>query len=185
MKSEHTIETDVLVIGAGAAGIRAAIEASKGDTDVVIISKGPVTKCGSTFSSLSRGWGIQALIGEERTNKNLEIFYNDIKRVGLGQCDLKLVRILVEESGPRIEDLVSYGINFKKDPQGNYLRVKGCFSDYERAFVARDVKNIRSSFTSILQSSPIKIVVGKAIELITHNNSCWGAWVIKEGPCPG
>ena len=118
------VNTDVLVIGAGAAGIRAAIDASKVGVDMVMVANGPVTECGSTFSKVSHGWGIQALVGRERTDKNLEDFYHDIIRAGLGRCDPTLVRILVEESWPRLEDLIAYGIRFGKDSQGHYIRVK-------------------------------------------------------------
>ena len=108
------INTDVLIIGAGAAGIRAALAASEAGMEVVLVTKGAVTESGSTFSPVTKGWGIQALLGDERTDRNLNNFYDDIIRVGLGKCDPKLVRILVEESGPRFEGLLSYGVRFKK-----------------------------------------------------------------------
>ena len=127
-----TLNTDVLILGAGAAGIRAALAACKEGAQVTIVSKGQVAESGSTFSNISKGWGIQALVQEECSNEDTENFYDEIIRVGLGECDSKLAQILVEESGSRVEDLISYGIRFRKDPTGNYLRVKGCFSDYRR-----------------------------------------------------
>jgi len=93
------IKTDVLIIGAGAAGIRAALAASGKGVDVLLTSKGKVGQWGSTSSPISRGWGIQGLMAGERTGQNLEAFYDDIIRVGLGRRDPKLARILVEESG--------------------------------------------------------------------------------------
>ncbi|RLB96078.1 MAG: hypothetical protein DRH50_02260 [Deltaproteobacteria bacterium] len=176
----ETITTDVLVIGAGAAGIRAALAASETGAEVTLLAKGGVGKSGASFSHLSGGWGIQALVGRERTNKQLEDFYDDIVRVGLGVCDTKLVRILVEESGPRLEDLIRYGIRLKKDPQGNYTRVKGCFSDYKRAFIAEDVGNIRQSLLSVIRGSAVKTMKGYALDLIIGDNACWGAWVLTE-----
>jgi len=177
----QTITTDVLVIGAGAAGIRAALAASEAGVEVVMVAKGEVTRSGSTFSPISRGWGIQALVGKERTEKNLEAFYDDIMRVGLGVCDPRLVRILVEESGPRLEDMVSYGIRFKKGPDGSYVRAKGCFSDVERAFLTEEYENIQESFLSIFRRSVAKIIQGRALSLITADGTCWGAWaVIKD-----
>jgi len=97
----QSITTDVLIIGAGAAGIRAAIAACENHADVVMVAADDVTYGGSTFSEISNGWGIQALIGAERTAENLEDFYDDIIRIGLGQSDPAMARILVEESGPR------------------------------------------------------------------------------------
>jgi fumarate reductase (CoM/CoB) subunit A len=174
----ETIETDVLIVGAGAAGIRAALAASEAGADVALVAKGKVAQAGSTFSAISRGWGIQALVGKERTEKNLEAFYEDIMRVGLGQCDPKLVRILVEESGPRFEDLMSYGIRFRKGCNGEYVRSKGCFSDCKRAFLTEDFANLQASFLSVLQRSGVKILRRYVIELITQDGACWGAWTV-------
>jgi L-aspartate oxidase len=172
------ITTDVLIIGAGAAGIRAALAASTAGGDVVIVTKGKMAQSGSTFSSISKGWGIQALVGEERTEKYLEDFYDDIVRVGLGRCDPVLVRILVEESGERFEDLISYGIEFRKDEKDDYVRAKGCFSDYKRAFLTEDIENVKTSFMSMLHDSYVQTVHGYVLELIIEDGACWGAWAL-------
>ena len=176
----QTITTDVLVIGSGAAGIRAALAASEAGVDVVMIAKSAVAESGSTFSPISNGWGIQALVGNERTDQNLEAFYDDIMRVGLGRCDPKLVRILVEESGARLEDLVSYGMQFRKDVNGDYVRAKGCFSAYERAFLTESMKNIEKVFVSALRRLRIKTLIGTVLDLTIVDGACWGAWSLTE-----
>ena len=113
------LSTDVMVIGAGAAGIRAAVAACRQDAGVVIVAADEVAGGGATFSELSPGWGIQALVGKERTAANLEAFYDDVIRVGLGCCNPQLVRILVEESGARIQDLISDGLQSKPGQMAN------------------------------------------------------------------
>ncbi len=181
MKTSFEMEsttTDVLVIGAGAAGIRAALAASEAGVKVMMVAKGRVTESGSTFSPMSQGWGIQALAGPERTEKNLEAFYDDIMRVGLGKCDAKLVRILVEESGPCLEELMSLGIRFRKDDAGNHIRVKGCFSDCPRAFVTEDAENVKHAFLAALRRSSVKLLNGHAVDLMVSDRACWGAWVM-------
>jgi L-aspartate oxidase len=171
------LATDVLVIGAGAAGIRAAAQASMAGVGVTLVTDVKPADGGATFSELSPGWGIQALIGQERTADNLETFYEDVMRVGLGCCDPRLVRILVEDSGARIRDLMSYGLKFKIGADGNYVRARGCFSDVERAFLVRDMVNIRGTFLSILQQVPVRIVTGYATDLINDDGCCLGAWI--------
>jgi fumarate reductase (CoM/CoB) subunit A len=174
----ETITTDVLVIGAGAAGIRAALAAFEEGVDVFLVAKDQITRSGSTFSPISKGWGIQALVGPERTNKNSKNFYDDIIRVGLGRCVPKLVRILVEESGDRLQDLIRYGIRFKKDTQGNFVRSKGCFSNDERAFVTEDLSNIQQSFTLMVQGTSIKMIIANVLDLMVADGECWGAWAL-------
>ena len=144
------ISTEVLIIGAGAAGIRAAIAASAAGAEALIISKGRITYCGSTFSDVSNGWGIQALVGDERTDANPDLFYDDIISAGLGVSNEKLVKILVEESGDRLKDLLLYGVDFRKGSDGNYIRAKGCFSNYNRAYLTEDIANLRKVFLAQL-----------------------------------
>jgi aspartate oxidase len=84
----------------------------------------------------------------------------------------------VEESGPRLEDLMSYGVRFRKDSEGKYIRAKGCFSDYKRAFLTEDFANLRKSFLSILRRPGVRVVKGYVIDLITSDGTCWGAWTV-------
>ncbi len=102
-------------------------------------------------------------------------------RVGLGRCDPQLVRILVEESGARVQDSMSYGLEFQTGSDGEPIRARGCFSDIERAFLTRDVANIRQTFLSILQRVPVRIVTGYAIDLIVNDGQCLGAWIGLKG----
>jgi fumarate reductase (CoM/CoB) subunit A len=171
----EAITTDVLIVGGGAAGIRAALAASEEGARVLLLGKGPVAASGATFYPVSKGWGIQGLVGAERTAAGLESFYEDIMRVGLGRCDPVLARILVEESGPRIDDLIALGIHFSKDSQGRYVRVKGCFSEQKRAFLAHDSHNIRHSFLTALRHAPVQTLIGYAVDLISAEQTCWGA----------
>ncbi len=48
MAEYDVVKTDVLVIGGGGAGVRAAIEADVEDVDVTIVSKGPLARSGTT-----------------------------------------------------------------------------------------------------------------------------------------
>jgi L-aspartate oxidase len=170
--------TDVLILGSGAAGIRAAVAARQAGADLLLVTSGNIIDHGSTFSEISRGWGFQALPESERTEKNLESFFEDIARVGLGEHNPKLARILVEESGQRLKDLISYGVTFKKMSDGKFLRAKGCFSDCERAFITADFDNLQHAFLSILKQLSVRIVTGYAVDLIISDGGCWGARIL-------
>lgn len=158
----NRIKTDVLVIGGGAAGIRAAVEAASHGVDVTLVNNAPIAASGSTFSRRSRGWGIQALLDDEMRTQPIEKFYNEIVSVGQGLSDPQLVRILVEESGERFKDLLSYGVQFKLAENGRFLRAKGCFSQTERAFITADFDNLKHSLLSILQQRRVRILTGSA-----------------------
>ena len=105
-KQMEIYKTDVLIIGGGAAGIRAAVAAKESNAKALLVTNDQIAADGSTYSNISQGWGIQALVGGERDEADIEKFCREILKAGAGQCDPELVRILVEESGPRIEDLL-------------------------------------------------------------------------------
>ncbi|MBC2734783.1 MAG: FAD-binding protein [Desulfobacteraceae bacterium] len=176
----NRLKTDVLVIGGGAAGIRAAVEAAAHGADVTLVSNAPVTAGGATFSQVSRGWGIQALMEGECSAQHIESFYNEIVAVGQGACDPKLARILVEESGDRVKDLVSYGVRFKKTDDGRFHRAKGCFSETERALITADFDNVRKAFLSILRQHRVRILTGTVIDLVVRDAVCAGAFIFDS-----
>ena len=174
--------TDVLVLGAGAAGIRAAVRACETGSNVIVVAKEKAANGGSSFSPVTGGWGMQALTGCEQTPERTDLFHRDIIDVGLGACDPDLARILVEESGEAFQDLVSYGLAFRKDENGEYIREKGCFSVHKRAFLTDGLANIRASFQSAFSASGAKTVIGRAVRLLVADNACFGALVVaKDG----
>ena len=107
--------TDVLVIGSGGAGCRAAIEASKQGLDVTIISKGLSFKSGCT--TLAEG-GYNAAFGYVDEEDSTEAHFKDTLKGGAYLNDTKLVKILVEEAPERLEELESYGAMFDRQESG-------------------------------------------------------------------
>ncbi len=113
--SEH-ISCDVLVVGSGAAGLRASIAAREHDLDVWVISKGLPGKGSSTilsggvFAGTSQGASPQRHL--ERTLK-----------AGRGINQQELVEILVKEGPARLKELVEWGI--KGELRYGYLYAKG------------------------------------------------------------
>lgn len=107
--------TDVLIIGSGGTGCRAAIEASKQGLDVTIISKGLSFKSGCT--TLAEG-GYNAAFGYVDKEDSTEAHFKDTLKGGAYLNDTKLVKILVEEAPERLEELESYGAMFDRQESG-------------------------------------------------------------------
>lgn len=114
MKSE-IYEHDVLVIGSGGAGCRAAIEASKYNLSVLIVSKGLSFKSGCT--TLAEG-GYNASFGAVDCDDNPQAHFEDTLNGGAFLNDKKLVRILVNESSHRLMELERYGALFDRQESG-------------------------------------------------------------------
>jgi fumarate reductase (CoM/CoB) subunit A len=99
------MKTDVLVIGGGGAGARAAIEAAKNDPklSIVILNQGPIGKSGLT--SMANG-GMQWVSHPDDSPRNL---LEDIIQVGCYLNDQNLVEVLAEEGPKRAEELIKWG----------------------------------------------------------------------------
>lgn len=125
-------ETDVLVIGAGIAGRRAAIEASR-SARTLVVSRGKP----SSFYKLSPTRGMQV-------PDDPDGFVREALAVGLGEADEKLVRILATEARERFEELRQWGVRFMPN-----VRVPGCFSRTPSAVVIEDLDNLLSSLARV------------------------------------
>ncbi|AEG17106.1 fumarate reductase (CoM/CoB) subunit TfrA [Methanobacterium paludis] len=113
--ASEIIECDVLVIGSGGAGCRAAIEAHKHDLDVIIVSKGLSFRSGCTI--LAEG-GYNAAFGYVDTEDSFEAHIHDTLKGGAYLNDSKLVKILVEQAPERLMELESYGALFDRQESG-------------------------------------------------------------------
>ncbi|MGQ9674136.1 MAG: FAD-dependent oxidoreductase [Chloroflexota bacterium] len=114
-ESRHT-ETDVLVIGAGGAGLRAAIEARRAGARVLLVSKTPLGE--GNCSAYAMGFFAAAVGG-----KSVDEHYSDTLEAGRGLNDERLVRVLVEEAPQRIAELSEFGVKWDETRGGaNFSR---------------------------------------------------------------
>jgi L-aspartate oxidase len=104
-------ETDFLVIGAGVAGLRAAIELGAAGR-VVVLAKREVT---GAATQLAQG-GIAAALSDE---DEISLHLQDTLTAGDGLCNAQAAKVLVEEGPERIEELIQWGTEF--DRQGTKL----------------------------------------------------------------
>ena len=109
------IQSDVLIIGSGGAGCRAAIEVSKHGLNPLIVSKGLSFRSGCT--GMAEG-GYNAAFAFVDGDDTKEIHFNDTLKGGSFLNDSKLVKILVDESPDRLIDLEDYGALFDRQESG-------------------------------------------------------------------
>ncbi len=99
-------ETDFIVVGAGIAGLRAAVELASAGR-VVCLAKQEVTESNTQYA---QGGIAAALSDEDEVRLHLE----DTLKAGDGLCNEEAARILVEEGPPRIEELIEWGTEFDR-----------------------------------------------------------------------
>ncbi|MCL2070819.1 MAG: FAD-binding protein [Oscillospiraceae bacterium] len=105
------IKYDVIIIGAGVAGLYAAINLNAG-LKVLLLSKKELTLCNS---ALAQG-GISTVLDKESDNHETHI--NDTLAAGGYENNIENLRILVEQGEKNIEELIRLGVNFDRNPDG-------------------------------------------------------------------
>ena len=105
---------DVLIIGSGSAGLRAAIEAHDAGADVLIISK---SRKGDPHTVLARG-GINAALGTMDPEDNWMVHAVDTLREGEFLADYERVEVLCKNAPDAVNELVNWGARFHREKDG-------------------------------------------------------------------
>jgi succinate dehydrogenase / fumarate reductase, flavoprotein subunit len=105
---------DVLIIGGGSAGLRAAIEAHDAKANVIIISK---SRKGDPHTVLARG-GINAALGTMDPEDNWMIHAVDTLREGEFIADYQKVELLCKSASDAVNELVNWGARFHREKDG-------------------------------------------------------------------
>jgi len=114
MKKQANYPCDVLIIGGGSAGLRAAIEAHDAGAHVLIISK---SKKGDPHTTLARG-GINAALGTMDPDDTWIIHAADTLREGEFLADYERVEVLCKSAPDAINELVNWGARFHREKDG-------------------------------------------------------------------
>ena len=103
-KRHSSWDTDVLIIGSGAAGLRAALAAS-GHADVTLITKTTLTESNTHYAQ----GGIAVAMNLDDT---IALHIKDTCDAGADLCDIQAVEMMVSEGIPRVAELLDWGANF-------------------------------------------------------------------------
>lgn len=110
------LNCDVLVLGAGAAGLRAAVEAAQEGLGVLVLCKGSP---GAGTSTILSGGVFRGTLGAASPEAHME----STLEAGRGLNDPALVRALVEDSGRRLQELLDWGL--PAEVRGGFLFTLG------------------------------------------------------------
>ena len=181
-------KVDFLVIGTGSAGLIYALKvAEKGK--VVLLSK---TTLDDTATSYAQG-GIATVMYKP---DNYEKHITDTILAGAGINDERIVRLTIEESKGRINELIEWGTQFDKEKSGKYALAKeGGHSEY-RILHHKDNTGyeIQRALSEKVKSHPnieiwehhfaIDIItqhhLGEEVERGKSNIVCYGAYVLDK-----
>ncbi|MFI5236362.1 MAG: L-aspartate oxidase [Ignavibacteriales bacterium] len=181
------LNTDVLIIGSGIAGLFAALKISE-YADVILVTKKDKDESNTNYAQ----GGIASVTSKYDSFEN---HIKDTIATGAGLCNEKMVRIMVEEGPQRVKDLIEIGTHFSKKDGEFDLALEGGHS-VPRILHAKDLtgKEIETALIRKVNSiKNIEIMENTlAIDLITEHNvkklkhsplqsrNCWGSYVLDS-----
>src|SRR6202049_354433 len=118
MPEYQTFEHDVLVIGAGGAGLRAAIEASAAGLHVGVVSKSLLRKAHTVMAE----GGIAAALGNVDERDNWRVHFADTMRGGQYVNNWRMAELHAREAPARVHELEAWGAVFDRTPDGRILQ---------------------------------------------------------------
>ncbi len=150
-----TIMCDVLVVGAGGAGCRAAIEAANHNLDVIMLSK---ELLGKAHTAMAEG-GYNVSLGNVDPDDDPETHFKDTIVGGNYLNDQKLAEILVRDAPQRIFDLEDMGAVFDRTPEGKIAqRVFGKQSWRRTAYASdRTGSEIMVTLTEGIRKTAVRV----------------------------
>src|SRR5216110_2799413 len=118
MAKYQTHEYDVVVVGAGGAGLRAAIEASAKGAKVALVCK---SLLGKAHTVMAEG-GMAAALGNVDDRDGWKVHFADTMRGGQYLNNWRMAELHANEAPARVRELEAWGAVFDRTPDGRILQ---------------------------------------------------------------
>jgi succinate dehydrogenase / fumarate reductase flavoprotein subunit len=114
----QTHQHDVLIIGAGGAGLRAAVEASAGGAKTAVITK---SLLGKAHTVMAEG-GVAAALSNVDERDNWKVHFSDTMRGGQYLNNWRMAELHAKEAPDRVRELEAWGALFDRTADGRILQ---------------------------------------------------------------
>lgn len=163
---------DVIIIGAGIAGLYAGINLPK-NKKVLIINKRETFKCNSFFA--------QGGVALAKDTKDIPTHINDTLQAGDGLCCEKAVDVLSKNSRKVIDDIINRGFKFDSDENGKLLYTKEAAHSCERILHAGGDATGRYMHHFLLEQNQHPMLTNaRVVDLLIDDGECYGVTVLDH-----
>lgn len=164
------MKTDILIIGSGCSGLYCALQLPS-DKKITIITKADLE---SSDSFLAQG-GMCML----KNYGDYDSYFEDTMKAGHYENDKKSVDIMIRSSQDVVKDLLSYGVDFKRDENGELAFTREGAHSTKRILFHEDItgKEITSKLLAAVQKLPNVTLLEHTmmVDIICRENVCYGA----------
>ena len=172
---DHLTEiTNVLVVGCGGAGLRAAIEVKKAGLNVFVLGKRPKT---DSHTALAAG-GINAALGNLDKEDSWHQHFIDTYLEGYKIGDPTKIEIMAKESPALVKEIDRWGANFAKLKNGKLDQRFFGAHKYRRTCFSGDFTGLSILKTLLKKADELNIPIFDnqyVTELLVKDNTCFGA----------
>ena len=175
------LSTEVLVIGAGGAGMYAAIAAAERGSSVILVDKGQVGRGGATIMAQMT---VAVALGQQEPD-SVTLHLEDTLRAGRGLCNEELAALLCEDGPQRILEMERWGTRWaresghiKQEMAPGHSVKRCCYVDFLNTgpAVAATLRRKVSEIPAIRRVSNLAVV-----EILTHDGQAIGAIALNLG----
>src|SRR5512146_744643 len=166
-------EADFIVVGAGIAGLRAAIELAEAGR-VLVLAKKEITESATQYAQ----GGIAAALSDE---DEIGLHLQDTLTAGDGLCNVDAAKILVEEGPARIEELIAWGTEFDRSGSKLVFAREGAHSRNRVLHAHGDSTGQEIGRALYFKAKALKNVTFRShaatTELMVEDGAVCGAWL--------
>lgn len=171
------MKTDILIIGSGCSGLYCALQLPR-EKQITIITKSDLE---SSDSFLAQG-GMCMLKDES----DYDSYFEDTMKAGHYENDKKSVDIMIHSSQDVVKDLLSYGVDFKREENGELAFTREGAHSEKRIVFHEDItgKEITSHLLAEVKklSNVTLLEYTTMVDIIEKDNTCYGAVLkMKDG----
>jgi len=182
MNKHNTQLSNVLIIGSGGAGLRAAIEAKKAGVEVTVIGK----RAKEDVHTVLAAGGINAALANVDPKDTWQQHFADTMIEGYNIAEPRTVELMAKESPELVKEIHNWGANFATLDNGKLDQRYFGAHTYRRTCYSGDYTGRSILFALLKKAEELKIPILDSqyvTELLIRDSTCFGAMTfdIKNG----